>query len=99
MTSYYDVVLHQKEHDFMIITDLGGDKHAIDRNQIITMTNAIPSPVPEGFVMGGKFTTIVVMTPVGPVTYHTRELMFNLLNMIYRIKEKDSPYRLILAEK
>lgn len=86
-------------HDFMIITDLGGDKHAIDRNQIITLTNAIPSPVPEGFVMGGKVITIVVMTPIGPYYYNTNESMFNLLNMIYRIKAKDSPYRLILDEK
>lgn len=87
------------DHDFMIITDLGGDKHAIDRNQIITLTNAIPSPTPEGFVMGRKSTTIVVMTPVGPLSYHTNESMFNLLNVIYRIKAKDSPYRLILTEK
>ncbi|KKK78466.1 hypothetical protein LCGC14_2843310, partial [marine sediment metagenome] len=66
--------------DFMVITDLGGEQHAIDRRSIITMTNSIPKDAPEGFVMGGKeIVTIVINTPVGVINYHTRETLISLI--------------------
>ncbi len=76
-------------HDFIVITDLGGDKHAIDRNQITTITNAIPENPPEGFTMGKDITTIVVASPAGICGYYTKESMVNLLNRIYRVNPQD----------
>lgn len=69
--------------DFMVITDLGGDKHAIDRRSIITMTNSIPKDAPEGFVMGGKeIVTVIINSPAGLITYHTRETLISLLKRV-----------------
>ena len=69
--------------DFMVITDLGGEQHAIDRRSIITMTNSIPKDAPEGFVMGGKeIVTIVVNSPVGVISYHTRETLISLIKRV-----------------
>ena len=69
--------------DFMVITDLGGEQHAIDRRSIITMTNSIPKDAPEGFVMGGKeIVTIFTNSPVGIINYHTKEKLISLLKRV-----------------
>ena len=68
--------------DFMVITDLGGEQHAIDRRSIITMTNAIPSDPPEGFVFGKDIITITVATPAGLIGYHTREPLISLIKRV-----------------
>ncbi len=74
--------------DFMVITDLGGEQHAIDRRSIITMTNAIPKDAPEGFVMGGKeIVTVIINSPAGIISYHTRE---TLLSLIKRVNKASS---------
>jgi len=69
--------------DFMVITDLGGEQHAIDRRSIITMTNSIPKDAPEGFVMGGKeIVTVIINSPVGTISYHTRETLISLIKRV-----------------
>ncbi len=69
--------------DFMVITDLGGEQHAIDRRSIITMTNSIPKDAPEGFVMGGKeIVTVIINSPVGIINYHTRETLISLIKRV-----------------
>ena len=74
--------------DFMVITDLGGEQHAIDRRSIITMTDAIPEDPPEGFVMGGKkVVTIIVNSPVGTISYYTGE---TLISLIMRVNKADA---------
>lgn len=68
--------------DFMVITDLGGEQHAIDRRSIVTMTNSIPSNPPEGFVFGKDIITITVATPAGLIGYHTRETLISLIKRV-----------------
>lgn len=69
--------------DFMVITDLGGEQHAIDRRSIITMTNSIPKDPPEGFVMGGKeIVSVIINSPAGLITYSTRETLISLLKRV-----------------
>lgn len=69
--------------DFMVITDLGGEQHAIDRRSIITMTNSVPKDPPEGFVMGGKqIVSVIINSPAGLITYSTRETLISLLKRV-----------------
>ena len=77
------------KHDFIIITDLGGDKHAIDRNAITTITNAIPENPPKGFAMGLDIITIIVANPAGLSGYYTKESMVDYLSRVYRINPQD----------
>ena len=68
--------------DFMVITDLGGEQHAIDRRSIITMTNSIPENPPEGFTMGKDLVTVIINTPAGIISYHTRETLISLIKRV-----------------
>jgi len=82
------------KHRFIVIKDIGGDMHAIDPKNIVTMTNSIPTPIPEGFVMGTDFTTIITTTPAGILSYHTGESLRSILVRLKRIEEgyKNSLY-------
>ncbi len=82
------------KYRFIVIKDIGSDMHAIDPKNIITMTNAIPTPVPEGFAMGTDFITIITTTPAGILSYHTNEPLRSILRRLKRIEEgyKNSLY-------
>jgi hypothetical protein len=73
--------------EFLIIKDLGNDEHAIDINEISSMSTAVPRMEPEeleaqGFTMGSKDIVSIYMHR-GHV-YFTRETLDSLIQRIAR---------------